>query len=86
MNIFDTLLRQGHPDRARLLERPSWLVTCSLKWRERFGTVATDARYELAADNEDDARAAVRAYVQQSRPRCLIESIRVARQSATLSA
>ncbi|GEP43222.1 hypothetical protein [Brevifollis gellanilyticus] len=62
-------------------ERPSWLVTCSLKRREPFGTVSSQARYELAATNEEEARSAVRNFVQQAHPRCVIESIRVARQN-----
>lgn len=62
-------------------ERPSWLVTCALKRREPFGTVSSQARYELAARNEEEARSAVRDYVQQSHPRCVIESIRVTRQN-----
>lgn len=62
-------------------ERPSWLVTCALKRREPFGTVSTQTKYELAASNEEEARATVRNFVQQAHPRCVIESIRVARQN-----
>lgn len=68
------------PHQALRSERPSWLVTCALKRREPFGTVSSQARYELAATNEEEARSAVRDYVQQSHPRCVIESIRVTRQ------
>ncbi|MBE7495532.1 MAG: hypothetical protein HS117_11335 [Verrucomicrobiaceae bacterium] len=80
MKLFESSL-----DRARLLERPSWLVTCSLLQRESFGTVTSDARYEIAADTEDDARDAVRSFVRQSRPRCLIHSMQVARQAGKLA-
>ncbi|MBV6500205.1 MAG: hypothetical protein CJBNEKGG_02675 [Prosthecobacter sp.] len=63
------------------MERPTWLVTCSLKRRESFGTVSSTARYELAATSEDEARCAVREFVQQAHPRCSIESMQVSRQA-----
>jgi hypothetical protein len=76
----DALLRQ-----VSRLERPLWLVTCVLKWREPFGNVSTETRYELTADTEDEARDAVRDFVRQSRPRCSIESIQITRQTGVLN-
>ena len=64
-----------------LMERPSWLVTCSLKRRESFGIVSCAARYELAASSENEARSAVREFVQQAHPRCSIESMQVSRRA-----
>lgn len=65
--------------RALLLERPSWDVACTLRRRESFGTVSSQTKFQLSADSEDDARDAVRAYVQQSHPGAVIESVRVTR-------
>lgn len=76
MNIIDSLLHQN----ARRLQRPSWLVTCSLRRREPFGTVSSQALYELAASNEEEARDSVRAHVRQAHPRSSIVSMSVARQ------
>jgi hypothetical protein len=77
MKIIQDLLTRN----PLLMERPSWLVTCSLKRRESFGTVTCTARYELAASSEDEARSAVREFVQQAHPRCSIESMQVSRQA-----
>lgn len=77
MKIIPNLLTRN----PLLMERPSWLVICSLKRRESFGTVTSTARYELAASSEAEACSAVREFVQQAHPRCSIESMQISRQA-----
>lgn len=77
MKLFDSLISH----RALLLERPSWDVACTLRRRESFGSVSSQTKFRLSADSEDDARDAVRAYVQQCHPGAVIESVRVTRHS-----
>lgn len=77
MKIIQNLLTQN----PLLRERPSWLITCLLKRRESFGIVTCTARYELAASSEEEARSAVRDFVQQAHPRCSIESMQISRQT-----
>ena len=82
MKIIQNLLSRG----PLLTERPSWLVICSLKRRESFGTVSSTARYELAASSEEEARDAVRSFIRQAHPSCAIESMQVSRQAWAHSA
>lgn len=77
MKIIPNLLTRN----PLLMERPSWLVICSLKRRESFGVVTSTVRYELAASSEAEARCAVREFVQQAHPRCSIESMQISRQA-----
>ena len=65
--------------RALNFERPTWLVTCVLNRRDLFGRVSSEAAYEVAARDEDEARNSVRDFVLQSRPGSRIESLRAQR-------
>lgn len=72
----------SHARPVRLCTPPSWVVNCILKRRESFGVISTAASYEVTAASQDEAREAVRAFVEQSSPRLFIDSIQVARHSA----
>lgn len=76
-HLEDAPVHVGH---ALRFERPTWLVTCVLNRREIFGKVSSEAAYEVAAHDEEEARASVRSFVLQSRPGCVIESLRAERQ------
>lgn len=73
----DAPVQVGH---ALRFERPMWVVTCILNRRELFGRVSSEAAYEVAARDEDEARNSVRSFITQSRPGCVIESLQVARR------
>lgn len=66
--------------RALRFERPLWLVTCVLNRRELFGRVSSEAAYEVAARDEQEAADAVRSFIHESRPGTSVVSLRVARQ------
>lgn len=65
---------------ALVYERPTWRVSCVLKRQEVFGQVSTEARYEVAALTEEEARKSVRTYVLQTQPDCTIELLQVTRR------
>jgi len=85
MKLLQQLLnhedRPVHIGQALRFERPVWLVNCDLRRREAFGSVSTEAAYEVTAGSEDEARDSVRSFVMRSRPQDSIRSIRATRQS-----